>query len=130
MNKELLIAVCKSGDGYEAYAPDYPGHLVTGRTIVEAIANISAKLKSRVEYLIDKNGELPDDKVFYGFIEVSVDNDNTKKETRRYQDYRKRRGLTQAALAAKLRVQRKTEPLGYEGRGLSGAVKFALESVG
>lgn len=129
---KILYGVCNAGNCYNAYAPDYPGCLATGKTVKEAKRRLVGALQSHIKAMVDDGDELPEENIDGGFIVVDVPAERGKKvdgETLR--EYRNRLGLTQDELAAKLEVTKATISEWENGRRpLPGTVKFALEAVG
>lgn len=72
INKKVLIAICKSDRGFNAYAPDYPGCIAVSETKEEAIRLLNGALKMHMKSMIEDGEELPCDNVHAEIIDVEI----------------------------------------------------------
>ena len=132
MFRKILYGVAKAENNFCGYAPDYPGCLATGATIAETRFRLARALKAHIQAMVDDGDTLPDDDIDGGFMDIEVQAAPGKApdgETLR--EYRKRTGMTQAALAARLEVTKATVNEWERGkRPLPGTMKFALAAIG
>lgn len=130
MVKNILYAVCRTDNGYNAYAPDYPGCMAFGKTMEEARENLSGALDLHIRGMVEDGEDLPSDNLDFGFIRIAVPSTNQKMNGELLRDFRKRNGMTQSEFAEKLEVTKETVSEWERGRReLPGVVKFALEAM-
>ena len=132
MLKQVLIAIENAGKNYSAYAPEVPGCVTVGDTVEETKRNMVEALEGHVAALLDKGEkvELPDDDTTYCLVAIRLPSRNEAVSGETLREYRRRSGLTQEELAAKLEVTKATISEWENGkRPLPGTVKFALEAV-
>lgn len=72
MIKNVMVAVSKAGNCFNAYAPDYPGCLATGPTPDDARRNLSEALEMHIQGMIEDGMPLPDDRCEIGMVTVIV----------------------------------------------------------
>lgn len=131
MEKSILIGISKVGNCYNAHAPDFPGCLATGKTADEARRNIVRALADHIRGMVEDGEYIPDGDEFYSVVSVPVAGVDKSRINGEYlKAYRKKLGLTQAELAAKLEVTKESvSEWERDRRELPGTIKFALETA-
>ena len=75
MQKKILFGICKTGNGYNGFSPDYPGCFVAAETIEEVQERLPIVLESHIRALLEDGDSMPeevDDLVGGGVLAVDV----------------------------------------------------------
>lgn len=70
MRKRILYGICKTGNGYNGFSPDYPGCLVAASSLEEVQKRLPIALKSHIEAMLEDNDVMPED--FEDLVEGGV----------------------------------------------------------
>lgn len=76
MGKKVLYGICRAGNSYNGFAPQYPGMLVTGATLDHVKQRLPAVLDSHIRAMLEDGEALPEgadvDMVDGGILEVDI----------------------------------------------------------
>lgn len=61
VRKKYLFGISKAGNCYNGFFPDFPGCLVTGRTVEDVKSRLPAVLQSHILGMLEDNDDLPED---------------------------------------------------------------------
>ena len=61
MQKEILYGICKTDNGYNGFAPDYPGCLVAADTLEEVRKCLPIVLESHIRAMLEDDDPMPDE---------------------------------------------------------------------
>ncbi len=72
MQKKILVEIIKSGNGFSAYAPDYPGCVAAGKTFSETRGLMLEALQLHIESMLKDGEEIPGDSEYCEILSVDV----------------------------------------------------------
>lgn|GEM_PF-371491 len=75
MQRQVLYGICKAGNSYNGYAPDFPGLLVAADTLEKVRERLPIALESHMRAMIEDNDPMPDsveDPVEGGILSVDI----------------------------------------------------------
>lgn len=61
MQKKIIYGICKTGNGFNGFAPDYPGCLVAAETLEEVQKRLPLALKAHIQAMVEDNDPMPDE---------------------------------------------------------------------
>ena len=61
MQKKYLFGISRAGKSYNGFSPDFPGCLVTGRTVEDVRKRLPAALESHIRAMMEDNDPMPDE---------------------------------------------------------------------
>lgn len=61
MQKMILFGICKTGNGYNGFAPDYPGCFVAAATLEEVQERLPIALESHIRAMVEDNDPMPEE---------------------------------------------------------------------
>jgi predicted RNase H-like HicB family nuclease len=59
MRKDILYGICKTSNGYNGFAPDYPGCLVAAATLEEVQKRLPVALESHIQAMLEDDDPMP-----------------------------------------------------------------------
>jgi len=130
MLKNVAAVVLKAKNCYNAYSPDVPGCLATGRSVTEALEKLRRVLGNQIRHLLDQ-GETYDEPEAAVMLAVDVPEatpesaaQDPPQALRRFRENRK---LTQAQFARMIEVTQETISEWERGRRrIPGAVRMLV----
>ena len=75
MKKKILYGICKTGNGYNGFSPDYPGCLIAASTLEEVQARLPIALESHIRAMLEDGDPMPEaveDLVDAGVVSVDI----------------------------------------------------------
>ncbi len=76
MRKEILYGICKTDNGNNGFAPDYPGCLVAAETLEEVRERLPVVLESHIRAMLEDDDPMPEEfenLVAGGVVRVNVE---------------------------------------------------------
>ena len=61
MQKKILYGICKTGNGYNGFFPDYPGCLVAAESLEEVQKRLPIAIESHIRAMVEDGDPMPEE---------------------------------------------------------------------
>ena len=69
---KVYYEICRAGNGYNGYAPHFPGYLAAAETLAETREKLLTSLQEHIQALADDGEPMPEEAVESGHTTIEI----------------------------------------------------------